>query len=55
MTVLKAAASCCSIFSVHWPEGGAFNRRCANRERKHEYELCELFSSLSNRGKQRIL
>ncbi|CAM9613151.1 unnamed protein product, partial [Bubo scandiacus] len=55
LIAIKTAAACCSNFSVHWPEGGAFNHRCANQERKYEYELCEHFSAMNNRGKQRIL
>ncbi|PKU44940.1 hypothetical protein llap_4753 [Limosa lapponica baueri] len=55
LIAIKTEAACCSNFRVHWPEGGAFNHRCANRERKYEYELCEHFSAVNNRGKQRIL
>lgn len=55
LIAIKAAAARCSNFSVHWPEGGAFNHRCANWERKYEYELCEHFSVVNNRGKRRIL
>lgn len=43
LVIIKTATPYYSNFSVHWPEGGAFNHRCANQERKNEYELCGHF------------
>lgn len=43
-----------SNFSVRWPEGGAFNHRCAKRERKYEYKLHKHISAVNNRGIRRV-